>query len=344
MAVDRRDGGVSTSFWTGKAVLVTGAAGFIGSHLVEALVDRGARVRAIGRSRRRFNAALLERAGEVEFLEGDLMDPAFAAAASAGIEVVCHLAARVAGVAYNASHPATMLTENAVLGLQVMAAAARAGVERVLCMSSACVYRADCAISTPESEGFLDDPEPTNFGYGWAKRFLEVQAIAYQREFGMKVAIVRPYNTFGPRDDFAWQTSHVIPALIRKVMDGSDPVVVWGDGTQTRTFLYVSDVVEGSLKALECYAVGDPVNLGTDEEVTIADLVRMIVELSGRAPRLVFDARQPVGQVRRHGDSTKAKERLQFSPRVSLREGLRRTIQWYAKHRSTSEVSFHGVA
>lgn len=342
MAIDRRAGGVSTTFWRGKAVLVTGAAGFIGSHLVEALVDCGARVRAVGRSRRRFEAALLERAREVEFLEGDLMDSTFAAAASAGIEVVCHLAARVAGVAYNTSRPATMLTENAVLGLQVMAAAARARVERVLCMSSACVYRAGCAIPTPESEGFLDDPEPTNFGYGWAKRFLEVQASAYQREFGMKVAIVRPYNTFGPRDDFAWQTSHVIPALIRKVMDGSDPVVVWGDGTQTRSFLYVSDLVEGLLLALERYPVGDPVNLGTDEEVTIAELARMILEFSGRTPRLVFDASRPVGQRRRHGDLTKAREQLGFTPRVALREGLHQTIQWYMEQRSRSEASLTG--
>ena len=327
------------TYWAGKTILVTGATGFIGSHLVEALVDRQARVRAVGQDRKHLIAVLGERANHVEFHEGDLAMPTVAAAACDGIEAAFHLAAQVAGVAYNKDHPGTMLTSNMAIGLNVIDAAAHAGVERFLCMSSACVYRSDCTIPTPESEGFVGEPEATNVGYGWAKRFFEVQARCYMQEYGIQVAIVRPYNTYGPRDNFEWDTSHVIPSLIRKVVEGHDPLIVWGDGRQTRSFLYVADLVEGLLAALEYYAVGDPVNLGTDEEVTIAELVQMIVELSGRMPHVIFDASRPVGQLHRRGDLTKAREWLKFTPHVSLEEGLRRTVQWYVEHRSRLEAN-----
>jgi GDP-L-fucose synthase len=266
-----------------------------------------------------------------------LADAAVARAACAGMNTVCHLAARVGGVGYNAKHHGTLFTENLAVGLNVIDAAARAGAERFLCVSSACVYGNGAAVPTPESEGFLGDPEATNFGYGWAKRALEVQARGYMQEFGMPVAIVRPYNAYGPRDNFDRERSHVIPALIRKVVEGEDPVVVWGDGSQTRSFLYVSDLVEGLLAALERYAVGDPVNLGTDEEIAMAALVQRIVELSGRHPQVVFEASRPTGQVRRLGDLTKAREQLQFSPRVALQEGLRRTMQWYAQQQPAQQ-------
>lgn len=324
------------TFWAGRAVLVTGASGFIGSHVVEALLAQGARVRGVGRSRQRFEAALGSRATQIEWLEGDLTIPAVAQAACAGMEVVCHLAGHVGGVGQNAAHPSTMLVDNLRIGLPVFEAAAHAGAQRLLCVSSACVYPGRCTIPTPESEGFTGDPEATNFGYGWAKRLLEVQARAAMQEFGIQAAIVRPYNAYGPCDTFDPQTSHVIPALIRRVLEGEDPLVVWGDGTQTRSFLYVSDLVEGLLRAVERYAVGDPVNLGTDEEVTTAALVQMICQLCGRAPRVVFDPNRPSGQARRRGDLRKSRECLGFAPRVGLREGLGRTIEWYMQQRVLS--------
>ena len=321
------------TYWAGKSVLLTGGTGFIGSHLVEALLARGAHVRIVGRNRERLQAVLGERADQVEFLEGDLMSSAFVCRACAGMEAVFNLAAQVAGVGYNSRHPGTIFTNNVAIGLNVLDAAAREGVERFLCVSSACVYRRHCTVPTPESEGFLDDPEPTNFGYGWAKRLLEIQARCYAQEFPIKIGIVRPYNAYGPRDNFEWETSHVIPALIRKAVERHDPIMVWGDGTQTRSFLYVSDFVEGLLLALECYPECDPVNIGTDEEVTIADLVRMIVELVGSKARIVFDASRPAGQPRRNGDFSKAREKLGFEPEVSLKEGLYRTIRWYTEDR-----------
>ena len=327
------------SAWEGRTVLVTGATGFIGSHLVEALLDRGAQVRAVGRSRQRFESVLGSRAHQVEFLEGDLASPVFSRVACEGMRAVFHLAAQVTGVEYNTKYPGTMLTQNIAIGLHVLDAAAHVGVERFLCVSSACVYPSRCTIPTPESEGFVGDPDPTNFGYGWAKRFLEVQARCYVQESGIKIAIVRPYNTYGPRDNFEWETSHAIPALIRKMVEGQDPIVVWGDGQQTRSFLYVSDLVDGMVLALERYAVGDPVNLGTDEEVTVADVVRTMIELSGSRARIVFDTSHPAGQARRNGNFTKARTQLGFLPQVALREGLRRTIAWYREHRARAAVS-----
>lgn len=319
--------------WAGRSVLVTGGTGFIGSHLVEALLVRGARVRVVGRSRQRLWDVLGERASGVEFLEGDLMSSAFARRACVGMQAVFNLAAQVAGVEYNSTHPGTILTNNVAVGLNVLDAAAREGVERFLCVSSACVYRRHCTVPTPESEGFLEDPEHTNFGYGWAKRVLEVQAQGYAQEFPIRIAIVRPYNAYGPRDDFEWETSHVIPALIRKAVEGQDPLVVWGDGRQTRSFLYVSDFVEGLLLAIERYPECDPVNIGSETEITIGELLRLILRLSGCTSRVVFETSKPTGQTRRVGDLSKAKEKLGFVAQVSLDEGLVRTIEWYRAHR-----------
>ena len=186
---------------------------------------------------------------------------------------------------------------------------------------------------TSEEEGFIDDPEYTNLGYGWAKRFLEVQARCYVEQYPIKIALPRPYNAYGPRDDFEWETSHVIPALIRKVIEGQNPLEVWGDGSQTRSFLYVSDFVEGLMLTLEHHAECDPINIGASEETTIADLIKLIIELVGSDTRIEFDLSKPSGQPRRIGDYRKAKKLLGFEAKVPLAEGLRRTIAWYQENR-----------
>jgi GDP-L-fucose synthase len=203
------------------------------------------------------------------------------------------------------------------------------------------VYPRACTIPTPETEGFSGTPEETNEGYGWAKRMAEFEAAAVHKEFGLRVAIARPYNAYGPRDDFDPETSHVIPALIRKALSGQDPLEVWGDGTQTRAFLYVEDFVRGLLEVAERYAECDPVNLGADEEVSIGDLARMIVELCGSRARLRFETGAPKGQPRRNCDTAKAREKLAFSAKVPLREGLRRTIEWYRRRLETKPGSAH---
>lgn len=323
------------SYWDGKKVLVTGGAGFTGSHLVEQLLERGRNVKVTAADDLSSGSLRNLRAvkGRIRFLKADLRRPEACARACRGQQAVLHLAARMGGVAFNAAHPATMYRENALLTLNVLEAARKAGARRFLMTSSACVYPRFCTVPTPETEGFKDWPEPTNEGYGWAKRMDEFLAMAYRKEFQMKVAIARPYNTYGPRDDFDPKTSHVIPALIRRVLSGEDPLRVWGTGRQSRSFIFVEDAARGLLDAAERYAVCDPVNLGTREEVTVAELVKLIVELSGRGPKVVFDPSKPSGQPRRNCDTRKALRKLGFQARVSLREGLRKTIAWYRESR-----------
>ena len=317
------------SFWKNKRVLVTGGAGFIGSHLVEELVNRGAKVRVADNLENGSLENLVRVKDRIEFIKKDLRILKDCLEASRNQEIVLNLAAKVGGIEFNKKHLGTMFRDNILISTHMLEAARLNNIERFLVVSSACVYPRYCTIPTPEEEGFRDVPEPTNEGYGWAKRMAEVQARAYSQEFGMRIGIVRPYNTYGPRDHFAPEKSHVIPALIKRVFDGENPLTVWGDGEQSRAFLYVEDLVEGMLKAIETYPVCDPLNLGTREEIKIKDLVKLIIELSGKKPRVYFDTSKPSGQPRRNCDNRKAKEKIGFVARIGLQEGLRKTMAWY---------------
>lgn len=318
-------------FWDGKKVLVTGGAGFIGSHVVEELFRRGRNVKLTvadlpSRKRKDHLGAL---AKKVRFVSADVTDFKSCLRACKKQDVVINMAARVAGVRYNSEHPGTMFRENSLIASNMIEAARVSDVERFLVVSTACVYPRNCTIPTPESEGFKDSPEQTNEGYGWAKRMAEYLGRAYHQEFGMKVAIARPYNAYGPRDHFGSEDSHVIAALVTRAVRGEDPMLVWGDGKSTRAFLYVEDAARGLLDVCEKHPEADPINLGTDEEVSIGDLARTIVRLSGSKAKLVFDAGKPSGQPRRNCDTRKAKETVGFTAQVRLEEGLRRTIDWY---------------
>jgi len=317
------------TYWSGKRVLVTGGAGFIGSHLVERLVALGAQVTVPLRSAdapREHLAGVLDR---IALPVADLSRWEEALRVATGQDVVMNLAAQVGGVQYNIDHPASIFRENLTIFMNVIEAARVAAVGRFLVVSSACVYPRDSTVPTPEEEGFAGIPEPTNEGYGWAKRMEEFLGAAYARQYGMSVAIARPYNAYGPRDNFAPDRSHVIPALIRRVCSGENPLRVWGTGEQTRTFLYASDFADGLLAVAERYPKADPVNLGSTEEVTVRDLARLILELSGVRVTVEFDASRPVGQPRRACDTRKAERVLGFQAAVPLREGLARTIEWY---------------
>ena len=319
-------------FWTNTRVAVTGGGGFVGSHLVELLVGQGARVTALdhlGATQRRNLDAVWS---QVRFDDVDLMQPAASRRVLDGHAVVLHLAANVAGVRFNQAHPATMLRDNTQLALNVLEAARDAGAERVLMVSSACVYPRFCTIPTPETEGFRDHPEPTNFGYGWAKRFSELLAQTYAEEFKMRIAVARPYNAYGPRDHFESPDAHVIASLIRRLMDGENPLTVWGDGTVSRSFVYVTDLARGLLELIEKYPQPDPINLGTDEEITIRNLAELIVRRSGKRVELQFDPSMPSGQPRRQCDTAKAKALIGYTARVSLEEGLTNTLAWYEQH------------
>lgn len=318
------------AFFAGKRVVVTGGTGFIGSHVVEQLLALGARVAVPSRGGGRVSPLR----AEVELRRADLTDGEGCRAALEGAQVVMHLAADVAGLAYNMTHPASIFDANMRMGLSVLGTCRELAVERVLVCSSACVYPRFCTIPTPEEDGFKDEPEPTNSGYGWSKRMLEYLGTQYAKEYGMSVAIGRPYNAYGPRDTFDPERSHVIPALIRKAVEASDGVVkVWGDGSASRSFVYVDDFARGLIEVAARHPQADPVNIGADEETTIGDIARLIAGLvtgrTGRPLRLEFDASAPAGQPRRHCDTTKAERLLGFTARVSLAEGMARTIDWY---------------
>ncbi|OGS40773.1 MAG: hypothetical protein A2506_05770 [Elusimicrobia bacterium RIFOXYD12_FULL_66_9] len=314
-------------FWDGKKVLVTGGAGFIGSHLVTELLRRGSPRATVAddfRSGSRDRLAGLP----VRVTRCDLLDSEAARRACRGQEIVLNLAARVGGVAYNAAHPATMFRDNLRLSANILEGARRAGAERVLVVSSACVYPREAPAPTKESAGFRGMPETSCAGYSWAKRMAEYQAEAYGLEFGLRTAIARPYNCYGPRDHFDPEISHVIPSLLRRILLGEDPIRVWGDGAQTRSFLYAEDLARGLADAAEHGVGRGPINIGSPEEVSIAELIAMILEETGSKARVVFDSSKPAGQPRRACDTSKARKELGFTARVPLREGLRRTISW----------------
>lgn len=317
------------NFWRNKKVLVTGGAGFIGSHVVEKLLERGAIVSILDNLQNGSIDNVSHIKKKITIIRGDCMDLKVASNACRGQDVVMNLAARVGGIEYNRTHQVSMLRDNLLIETIMLEAAHKTGVERFLVVSSACVYPRNCSVPTPESEGFLDEPEPTNGGYGWAKRMGEKEGQYYAEEFGLKVGIVRPYNCYGPRDHFDPETSHVIPALIKRVFDGENPVKVWGSGNQTRAFLFVEDLAEGMISAVEKYPFPDPLNLGTDEEISIKDLIKKILEISGVKTKIVFDTTKPDGSLRRNSDNKKAKEKIGFAAKNSLDEGLRKTISWY---------------
>lgn len=325
---------MSKTFWKNKKVLVTGGTGFIGSHVVEKLVRRGANVTVFDSLQNGKLKNLSAVKSHISLVHGDCTNMADALLACEKKDIVMNLAARVGGIEYNRMHQATMLRDNLNIEITMIEAARVSRVERFLVISSACVYPRGCLVPTQETEGFVSEPEPTNGGYGWAKRMAEILGEYYSEEFGMKVAIVRPYNCYGPRDHFDPKTSHVIPALIKRVFDGENPISVWGTGKQTRAFLFVEDLAEGMIAAVERYPTPDPVNLGTDEEVTIAHLIDKIITLSGKKTVAVFDTTKPDGSVRRNSDNRKAKKYLQFTAKTRLDEGLAKTIKWYIGNRA----------
>jgi GDP-L-fucose synthase len=270
---------------------------------------------------------------DITFIQGDLREPAMCREVTAEKDVVMNLAAKVTGIEYNRYHHGDMFTSNVLINTNVLEAARLNGVKRYLTVSTACIYPHDARVPTPESEGGRGWPEPTNEGYGWAKRMAEQQAIYYAEEYDMKIAIARPFNAYGPRDYFDRATSHVIPALIRKVLEGDDPVVVWGSGNQTRAFVHALDAALGMMLLTEKYPTADPVNIGHDSESSIQDLLSLILRLTGKRPNVVFDTSRPDGYPRRAADVTKlCTVTGGFVPSISLEEGIAETIQWYRVH------------
>jgi GDP-L-fucose synthase len=310
------------SLFKDRKVLVTGGTGLVGHFLVDILIAEEAKVRvAVNKKPAPKN---------VEAVHGDLTKMESCIEAVKGIDFVFHLAQVTGGVAKNQAHPAEMFTPNLLMNTQMLEAARLENVERYLFPSSICIY-SDMDIFT-EERGWDARPHVTNEAYGWAKRMGELQAQLYHKDYGMKIAIVRPTNTYGPYDNFDIETSHVIPAIIRKAAEKQDPLTLWGNSEVTRDFIYSKDVASGHLLALERYPVADPLNLATGRSVSIRELAAMILELSEHHPsKIVFDKSKPVGQFKRAVANQKALDKIGFRAKVTLEEGLEETIRWYKK-------------
>lgn len=320
-------------FYENKKVLVTGGCGFIGSYLVELLVKDGAVVTVADNLSRGTLERIKSVRGNIEFLKLDLSHYNNCLLACKNQEIVMNLVAKVTGIEYNRTHQADMFISNMILQQNVIKAAVESGVKRYLQVSTACIYPHDAMIPTPESEGDRGTPEPTNLGYGWAKRMGEVLAKFYAKESNMEIAIVRPFNAYGLRDHFDEGTSHVIPALIKRVLDGDDPVVVWGTGNQSRAFIHARDIALGMKIVTERYAKADPVNIGHDNEITIKELMNLILKITGRNPRVVFDTSKPDGYPRRGADTTKLRKITGgWVPDTPLEEGIKEMVGWFKKH------------
>ena len=325
---------VAMGFWSGRRVSVTGGAGFIGSYLTEMLVEEGAEVSVADNLERGALDRIATVKDSVRLLEGDLGSPAGADDATKGQEIVLNLAAKVTGIEYNRFHHLDMYNANMRIISAVTDAAARNGVGRFLVVSTACIYPHDASIPTPEDEGDRGTPEPTNEGYGWAKRMAERLGVYADAETGMSVAICRPFNAYGARDHWDEASSHVIPALIKRVMDGEDPLDVWGSGNQTRAFLHARDAATGMKLIAEKATTSDPINIGHDDEVSIRGLTEMILEATGRSPDVHFDTSRPDGYPRRGADTTRLQAVTGWVPQTPLEDGIREMIAEYERLRA----------
>lgn len=309
---------MSTTFWHDKRVLVTGGHGFLGHHLIAQL--KSLKPKAIR----------TPKSTEVDF-----RNQADCAKAVKGVDVVIHLAANVGGIGYNQKFPGTLFYDNLLMGVHLMEESRKASVEKFVGIGTICAYPKFTPIPFKEADLWNGYPEETNAPYGLAKKMMLVQGQAYRQQYGFNSIYLLPVNMYGPGDNFNPDSSHVIPALIKKFVDakaaGESEVVVWGTGTPTREFLYVEDAVRGILLAAEKYSGEAPINLGSSFEISIRDLSETIAKAVGFDGSVRFDSSKPDGQPRRKIDVTRAKKEFGFSSQITFAEGLAKTVLWYEK-------------
>ncbi len=314
----------SPDFWKKRRVCVTGGAGFLGSHLVENLRKRGA------------GNVFVPRIEEYDLTKLEDIQRMMKAAQP---DVIIHLAAVVGGIGANRAHPAEFFYKNLVMGTHLMHIAWEQGVEKFVAIGTICAYPKFTPIPFREEELWNGYPEETNAPYGLAKKMLLVQAQAYRQEYGYNAVFLLPVNLYGPRDNFNPESSHVIPAMIRRYIEaqerGDEEVVMWGDGSPTREFLYVEDAAEAIALASERYNDSEPVNLGSGMEISIKDLAVLIARLTGFEGKITWDTSKPNGQPRRALDVSRAEKFFGFRAQMSFDEGLRRTVAWYMENRKS---------
>jgi GDP-L-fucose synthase len=301
-----------------KRVLVTGAHGFLGSHITARLKTLGCR------------NIIAPRHAECDLTRCEAVEALFR---NHRPEIIIHAAAAVGGIGANQANPGRFFYENAIMGLQLIEAARCHGTEKVVVLGTICAYPKITPIPFREDDIWNGFPETVTAPYGLAKKLLMVQCQAYRQQYGMNAITLLPGNLYGPRDHFGLETSHVAPAIIRKCAEARDcgeaEVVLWGDGSATREFLYAEDAATGIVLATQSYDKPEPVNLGSGNEISIRELAEMIAALVGFKGRIIWDTKQPSGQPRRCLDVSRAEHEFGFSASMPLKEGMRRTIEWY---------------
>jgi len=310
------------NFWQEQRVIVTGGAGFLGSFIVAGLKTRGCTNIFVPRSR---DCDLRDRAAIARLFK------------ESQPTMVLHLAAVVGGIGANREHPGKFFYENAIMGIELLEQARQFRLPKVVVAGTICAYPKFTPVPFLEEDLWNGYPEETNAPYGVAKKAILVQCQAYRQEYGLNAVYLLPVNLYGPRDNFDPQSSHVIPALIKKCVDarerGDTFIECWGTGSPTREFLYVEDAAEGILRAAEHYNKSEPINLGSGREISIRDLVNLIAKLTGFPGEIRWDPSKPDGQPRRCLDVQKALSEFGFQARTPFEEGLRQTIQWYEENR-----------
>jgi GDP-L-fucose synthase len=312
---------VSLSFWSGRRVVVTGGAGFLGSHVVEKLMQRGCGEIVVPRSR------------EYDLRDRDAVIRLYRQTQP---QLVIHLAAIVGGIGANRASPGRFFYDNAIMGIELLEYARQFGVEKFVGVGTVCAYPRSTPVPFRESDLWNGYPEETNAPYGLAKKMMLVQAQAYRQQYGFNAIYLLPVNLYGPRDNFDLQTGHVIPSLIRKCVEAkaqnAGHITLWGDGSPTREFLFVEDAAEAILLAAERYDGAEPVNLGTGEEISIRQLAELIAAEVGFQGTIEWDTTKPNGQPRRCLEVSRASELFGFRATESFRAGMAKTIAWYLAH------------
>lgn len=313
-----------------KRIAVTGGAGFLGRHLIARLERAGC------------SNIFVPRQMDYDLTRFDAVERMFDVCRP---ELLIHLAAAVGGIGANRANPGRFFYENAIMGIQLIEVARRRGLEKTVILGTICAYPKFTPVPFKEEELWNGYPEETNAPYGVAKKALLVQCQSYREQYGMNAIFLLPVNLYGPGDNFDLGSSHVIPALIRKcheaVEAGRNEIVLWGDGSPTREFLYAEDAAEGIVLATERYDKSDPVNLGSGMEITIRDLAAIIAEMTGFTGRIIWDAHQPNGQPRRRLDVSRAEREFGFRAATPFEEGLRKTIDWYISSVPSKGMATH---